>query len=163
MPKAFLSIGSNIDPERHIPAALVDLRKLFGPLELSSVYENEAVGFEGPVFHNLVAAFDSDLSSEMIAEHLRAIEERHGRTRESQKFSSRTLDIDLILWGDAIFTKGRLQIPRPEITRYAFVLEPLAELAPELRHPEIGKTYQELWSEFDRSGPEQRRLARPDG
>jgi len=161
MPKAFLSIGSNIDPERHIPAALEDLRDLFGPLELSSLYESAAVGFDGPIFHNLVAAFDSDLPAEIIAEHLRAIEERHGRTRESQKFSSRTLDIDLILWGDAIFTKGRLEIPRPEITRYAFVLEPLAELAPALQHPEIGKTYQELWSQFDQSGSQQRKLGSP--
>ncbi|MEY4684337.1 MAG: hypothetical protein RLZ25_796 [Pseudomonadota bacterium] len=161
MPKAFLSIGSNIDPERHIPAALKDLADLFGPLALSSIYETEAVGFEGPIFHNLVAAFDCELPAETIAEHLRAIEERHGRTRESQKFSSRTLDIDLILWGDAIFTRGRLQIPRPEIIRYAFVLEPLAELAPDLKHPENGKTYGELWSGFDQTAAKQRRLEPP--
>jgi 2-amino-4-hydroxy-6-hydroxymethyldihydropteridine diphosphokinase len=159
MPKAFLSIGSNIDPDRHIPAALKDLTDLFGPLELSSIYESESVGFEGPLFHNLVAALDSDLAAEAIAEHLREIEERHGRTRESQKFSSRTLDIDLILWGDAIFTRGRLQIPRPETLRYAFVLEPLAELAPNLKHPGTDKTYQTLWSEFDRTDVKQRRLA----
>lgn len=158
MPKAFLSIGSNIDPERHIPAALKDLAELFGPLELSSIYESEAVGFEGPLFQNLVASFDSELGAETIAEHLRAIEERHGRTRESQKFSSRTLDIDLILWGNAILTQGRLQIPRPETLRYAFVLEPLAELAPNLKHPGTEKNYEALWSEFDRSGVKQRRL-----
>jgi len=158
MPKAFLSIGSNIDPQRHIPAALKDLTTLFGPLEVSSTYESEAVGFEGPLFHNLVAAFHSHLSAETVAEHLRAVEERHGRTRESQKFSSRTLDIDLILWGDETFSRGRLQIPRAETIRYAFVLEPLAELAPNLEHPGTGKTYAALWSEFDRTGVKQRRL-----
>ena len=161
MPRVFLSIGSNINPERHIPAALKDIQDAFGPLEVSSTYESEAVGFEGPIFHNLVASFHTELSAEVIAKHLRAIEERHGRTRESQKFSSRTLDIDLILWGDAIFTRGRLEIPRPEITRYAFVLEPLAELAPRLNHPQIGKTYEQLWSEFDHSKSHQKKLASP--
>ena len=158
MPDVFLSIGSNIAPERHIPAALRDLTERFGPLEISSTYESEAVGFVGPLFQNLVARFTSDLSAETIAEQLRAIEERHGRTRESQKFSSRTLDIDLILWGDAIIRRGRLEIPRPEIIRYAFVLEPLAELVPNLKHPQIGKTYGEIWSQFDRAGIKQRRL-----
>ena len=158
MPKAFLSIGSNIDPDRHIPAALKDLESSFGPLEVSSTFESEAEGFEGPLFHNLIVAFESDLPAETIAERLRIIEECHGRTRDSQKFSSRTLDIDLILWGDTKINEGRLQIPRPEITRYAFVLEPLAEIAPDLRHPECGKTFGELWSDFDRSHVRQRKL-----
>lgn len=162
MPKVFLSIGSNINPEHHIPAGLRDLENLLGPLEISSIYESEAVGFDGPIFHNLVAAFHSDLPTETIAEQLRAIESLHGRTPDSRKFSPRTLDIDLILWGDKIFTQGRLEIPRSEITRYAFVLEPLAELAPDLKHPVNGKTYQELWETFDRSGVNQKRL-RPKG
>jgi 2-amino-4-hydroxy-6-hydroxymethyldihydropteridine diphosphokinase len=161
MPKAFLSIGSNIDPDRYIPAALKDLELSFGPLEISSIFESEAEGFEGPVFHNLIVAFESDLPAETIAERLRIIEERHGRTRDSQKFSSRTLDIDLILWGNAQISEGRLLIPRPEITRYAFVLEPLAEIAPDLPHPVSGKTFAELWANFDRSQARQRKLAAP--
>ena len=148
MAEVFLSIGSNIEPEKNIPLALVDLKNLFGPLRCSSLYETEAVGFEGPVFHNLVAAFDSKLAPLDIAAKLRAIEERHGRTRNSQKFSSRTLDVDLILYGDLVTQDGGIELPRQEITRYAFVLEPLAELAPKARHPINHRTYSDLWSEL---------------
>lgn len=162
MRKSFLSIGSNIEPERHIPEALRDLEALFGALEISSVYESEAEGFKGPLFHNMVVAFHSELPAETIAEQLRLIEERHGRTRESQKFSSRTLDIDLVLWGDETIRSDRLRIPRPEIIKYAFVLQPLAEIAPDLRHPEIQKTYQALWAEFDQSQIRQRKIETPD-
>jgi 2-amino-4-hydroxy-6-hydroxymethyldihydropteridine diphosphokinase len=160
MTKIFLSIGSNLDPEHHIPVAIEDLEKEFGPLEISSLYESDAVGFEGPSFLNLVAAFDSSLSAETIAAKLRSLEERHGRTRESRKFSSRTLDIDLILYGDHSIQTGGLEIPRPEITRYAFVLEPLAEIAPDLLDPVSGKSYGSLWATFDRTTVRQHKIAR---
>lgn len=148
MAEVFLSIGSNIEPEKHIPRALSDLKTLFGPLRCSSLYETQAVGFEGPVFHNMVAAFDSTRPPLEIATTLRALEERHGRTRNSQKFSSRTLDVDLILYGDLVIQAAGIELPRQEVTRYSFVLEPLAELAPQARHPILDKTYAELWSEL---------------
>ena len=94
-----------------------------------------------------------------IARLCRAIEERHGRTRNSQKFSSRTLDVDLILYGDVCLEEASLHLPRDEITRYAFVLEPLAEIAPEHRHPVTRKTYAELWANFDKTGLEQTAIA----
>ena len=156
MPDVFLSLGSNIDPEAHIPSALDDLRKLFGPLRLSSLYETAAVGFDGPPFHNLIAAFHSDRDAREIARLLRGIEEQHGRSRTSQKFSSRTLDVDLILYGDSVLDEPHLHLPRDEITRYAFVLEPLAEIAPDLRHPVIGKTYRELWATFNHTTPQKK-------
>ncbi len=162
MPDVFLSLGSNIDPEIHIPAALEDLRQTFGPLALSSLYETAAVGFEGPPFHNLVAAFVSEEEPAVIARRLREIEERHGRTRNSQKFSSRTLDVDLILYGDRIVEADGLRLPRDEITRYAFVLEPLSELAPQRRHPVLGQTYAALWAAFDKTGLAQKRLPVPE-
>lgn len=161
MPRIFLSIGSNLEPERHIPGAILDLEKEFGALDVSSIYESEAVGFEGPIFHNLVASFESNLSAVAIASKLRAIEEAHGRARDSRKFSSRTLDIDLILYGQDIIQTENLEIPRSEIARYAFVLEPLAEIAPTLKDPVHGLTYQELWARFDRSKVQQRRIASP--
>jgi 2-amino-4-hydroxy-6-hydroxymethyldihydropteridine diphosphokinase len=158
MAEIFLSLGSNIDPETHIPAAISELENLFGPLVVSSTYETASVGFEGPVFHNLVVGFRSDQDPRDIARQLRALEERHGRTRNSQKFSSRTLDVDLILYGSKIFDDHDLRLPRDEITQYAFVLEPLAEIAAECLHPVIGKTYCQLWAAFDKQGLAQKKL-----
>lgn len=158
MPEVFLSIGSNIDPDIHIPAAIEDLRELFGPLSLSSTYATAAIGFDGPTFHNLVVSFQSEQEPREIARLLREVEERHGRSRDSQKFSSRTLDVDLVLYGNLIAEEPSLRLPREEVTRYAFVLEPLAEIAPHHRHPVMGETYAELWSRFDKTGIEQRRI-----
>lgn len=151
MPIGYISIGSNIDKEINIPSSLDTLRRTFGDLLTSSVYETEPVGFVGDSFYNLVVRFESALSAKEVAKQLRQIELDHGRTRESQKFSARTLDLDLILYGDQIISDGRLQIPRDEIERYAFVLEPLAEIAPNEKHPISGKTYSELWQQFDKS------------
>jgi 2-amino-4-hydroxy-6-hydroxymethyldihydropteridine diphosphokinase len=161
MPEVFLSIGSNIDRERHIPSALRELERRFGTLAVSSVYETAAVGFEGPAFHNLVVGFETEHSIPEIAEILTEIEELHGRTRQCKKFSSRTLDLDLLLYGDAVLREGKLNLPRDEITRYAFVLEPLAEIAPDRRHPVTGQSYQALWAGFDKAGLDQRLVAPP--
>ena len=156
--RGYISIGSNIDKEHNIPASLMALRQLFGELIISSIYESEAVGFVGDSFHNLVVGFDSDLEVKTIAKQLRQIELDNGRTRDSQKFSARTLDLDLILYGDLVVSDGRLQIPRDEIERYAFVLEPLAEIAADEKHPVTGKTYGELWQAFDKSKAKQHKL-----
>jgi 2-amino-4-hydroxy-6-hydroxymethyldihydropteridine diphosphokinase len=156
--RGYISIGSNIEKEKNILSALRALAMYFGGLVVSSTYETEAVGFTGDTFHNLIVGFDSDLDIKTIAEQLRQIELDHGRTRECKKFSSRTLDLDLILYGDLVITEGRLQIPRDEIERYAFVLEPLAEIAGDLRHPVSKISYRELWERFDKSGITQKRI-----
>jgi 2-amino-4-hydroxy-6-hydroxymethyldihydropteridine diphosphokinase len=156
--RGYISIGSNIEKEKNILSALRALAMYFGGLVVSSTYETEAVGFTGDTFHNLIVGFDSDLDIKTIAEQLRQIELDHGRTRECKKFSSRTLDLDLILYGDMVITEGRLQIPRDEIERYAFVLEPLAEIAGDLRHPVSKISYRELWERFDKSGITQKRI-----
>lgn len=158
MTRGYISIGSNIEKEKNILSALRALASYFGGLIVSSTYETEAVGFTGDTFHNLIVGFDSDLDVKTIAEQLRQIELDHGRTRECKKFSSRTLDLDLILYGDLVITEGRLQIPRDEIERYAFVLEPLAEIAGDLRHPISKISYRELWERFDKSGITQKRI-----
>lgn len=155
MPTAYVSIGSNIDKDIHIPSSLKALEQVFGELKLSSVYETEPVGFVGDCFYNLIVRFESNLSAKEIAKNLRQIELDHGRTRESQKFSARTLDLDLILYGDLVINDGRLQIPRDEIERYAFVLEPLAEIAGTEKHPITGETYAELWQRFDKTQAKQ--------
>lgn len=158
MTSGYISIGSNIDKEKHIPSSLVALKKQFGKLVMSSIYETAPVGFSGENFHNLVVEFDSDLEAKQVAKILRQIELDHGRTRDSQKFSARTLDLDLILYGEQIINDGRLQVPRDEIERYAFVLEPLAEIAGERRHPISHKSYRQLWDEFDKTGLEQKKI-----
>ncbi|MGZ8185179.1 MAG: 2-amino-4-hydroxy-6-hydroxymethyldihydropteridine diphosphokinase [Methylobacter sp.] len=158
MPRGYISIGSNIDKDKNIPASLKALKQHFGKLTISSIYESEPVGFSGDAFYNLVVGFDSDLDMPEVAKRLRQIELDHGRTRECKKFSARTLDLDLILYGDLIMNDGSLKIPRDEIERYAFVLEPLAEIAPTLKHPVSHKNYAELWDKFDKSDIRQKRI-----
>jgi 2-amino-4-hydroxy-6-hydroxymethyldihydropteridine diphosphokinase len=161
MPKGYISIGSNIDKDKNILASLHALEHHFGKLAISSIYESEPVGFSGDSFYNLVVGFDSDLKVKEVAKQLRQIELDNGRTRDCQKFSARTLDLDLILYGDLIVNEGRLRIPRDEIERYAFVLEPLAEIAPTLKHPFNHTSYAELWEKFDKADLKQKRIT-PD-
>jgi len=158
MRKGYISIGSNIDKNKNIPASLEALKLNFGPLTISSIYESESVGFIGDSFYNLVVGFNSELSVKEVAKILRQIELDNGRTRNSQKFSSRTLDLDLILYDNLIINDGRLQIPRDEIERYAFVLEPLTEIAPDLKHPISGLSYADLWEKFDKTNLTQQRV-----
>lgn len=163
MPEAFVGIGSNLDKERHIPAVLAELASRFGPLLVSGIYENPAVGFAGPLFHNLVVGFHTHLPVSELAEILAGLETAHGRTRESGKLASHTLDLDLLLYGDEVVREGKLQLPRADTTRHAFVLEPLAEIAPDRIHPLCGESFAVLWAGFDKRGLEQVRLAGDGG
>lgn len=158
MPRCFVSIGSNIEKEINIPSSLRALDRYFGPLIVSNIYESKPVGFDGENFYNLVVGFDSDLNVHKISEILKQIEMLHGRTRNCKKFSARTLDLDLLLYGNLIISEQNLQIPRHEIESYAFVLEPLAEIAPELVHPVSSKTIIELWDAFDKSDLAQKQI-----
>lgn len=144
----YLSVGSNVEPARHIKAGLESLQQQYGALTLSAVYESAAVGFSGPNFYNLVLSFQSDCAPLVIADNLRVIEAQHGRVRDSKRFDSRTLDLDLILYDDLILNTTRLALPRDEILKYAFVLAPLAEIAPQLKHPITQETYSSLWEKF---------------
>ncbi len=127
------------------------LERAFGAVRVSTIYRCPAVGFDGPDFHNAVAAFHSDLAVGEVAARLRQIENDCGRQRTGAKFSSRTLDLDLLLYGEQVLHEQGLDIPRREITRYAFVLKPLAELAPDRRHPESGQAFDDLWRAFSDS------------
>ncbi|NOX91451.1 MAG: 2-amino-4-hydroxy-6-hydroxymethyldihydropteridine diphosphokinase [Gammaproteobacteria bacterium] len=150
MPRVFVGIGSNIDRERSIRAGVADLRCQYREVQLSSVYESDAVGFEGNAFFNLVAAFDTDDSIEQVVASLTHIEDRHGRVRNGERFAARTLDLDLLLYGQQIIATENYHVPRDEILRYAFVLWPLAEMAPTDVHPEVGESYAVLWEKFDK-------------
>lgn len=150
MARVHVSIGSNIDREEHIRAAVSELRARFGELRLSSVYESEAVGFDGDNFLNMVVAFDTELDVRSVAQTLRAIEDKHGRVRSGPRFSSRTLDLDLLLYDELVSRDEGLDVPRAEITKNAFVLRPLAEIAPQALHPTVRLTFAELWQRFDK-------------
>jgi len=146
----YISLGSNIDREALTRAGVAALRQRFGELRLSRVYESEAVGFEGENFYNMVIALQTDEDVHQVAQALRQIEDDHGRDRSGPRFSSRTLDLDLLLYDELQLDEENLQIPRHEILQRAFVLWPLAEIAPDLRHPQAGKSYAELWRAFDK-------------
>lgn len=152
MAQVYLSVGSNVDRDENIRAGLDELSEKFGELECSPVYESVAFGFDGDNFYNLVLSFDTEESVYVVAKILREIEDRRQRVRDGVKFSSRTLDLDLILYDALVLTDGRIRIPREDIEQYAFVLQPLADIAPDHIHPELGKTYAQMWEQFD---PEQ--------
>lgn len=158
MSRGYISIGSNINRDENIASGLRALAQQFGELVVSSIYESEPVGFSGNAFYNLVVGFGSELDVKSIAQLLRQIEFAHGRTADSKKFSARTLDLDLLLYDDLIVNDGCLQIPRADIERYAFVLEPLAEIAPQLKHPILQLSYAQLWEKMPKGGIRQQRV-----
>lgn len=145
MTRVYLSLGSNVEPARHLRAALAELRARFGALAVSPAYRFAAVGFEGPEFLNLAVGLDTDLAPSALNDWLHALEDRHGRRRDVPRFSSRTLDIDIVLYGaQTLLGPGNLQVPRPELTQ-PFVLQPLADIAPDVLHPVLRVTIGELW------------------
>lgn len=158
MPEVFLSLGSNHEAARHLPQALAELADTFGPLRVSGLYQAAAVGFAGPGFLNCAASFTTDRPLAEVAAALKAIETRHGRTRPEPHPDRVPLDIDLLLYGDVVQPDGPPRLPRPDILHRAYVLEPLAELAPTSLHPETGQSFEELWRRFDRHGLAQRRI-----
>ena len=143
----YLSAGSNIAPIEHLKLACEQLESEYGPLTLSSVYQNPAVGFEGDDFLNMVIGFSTTDDPEKIVEKLEEVHDSAKRERQENPFSARTLDLDLLLYGDLV--RQRLKLPRDDIEKYGFVLGPLAEVAPGLRHPVSGLTMREIWDDFD--------------
>ncbi|MBE9560256.1 MAG: 2-amino-4-hydroxy-6-hydroxymethyldihydropteridine diphosphokinase [Proteobacteria bacterium] len=151
MATIYISLGSNINREENTRVGVSALREAFGALVLSSVYESDAVGFEGDAFYNMVIACEVTTPVHQTNQILRDIEDANGRDRSGPKFSSRTLDLDLLLYDDLQIDENGLKLPRGEILKNAFVLWPLAEIAPGLKHPETGTTYAALWSDFDKT------------
>ena len=145
--RVYVGVGSNIEREKNIRGGLAALARRYGALTLSPVYQARAIGFVGDDFFNLVVAFDTGKTVAELENGLRRIEFEHGRRREEDRFSARTLDLDLLLYGDLVSDQHR--VPRADITEYAFVLKPLFDLAPDLVHPQTGRRIREIWQAFD--------------
>lgn len=150
MANVFVSIGSNINRTVNISGCLKALADNFGPLVLSPIYESEAVGFRGDNFYNLVAHFNTQLSVGALNVQLKAIEDDYGRERSGPKFSGRTLDIDILTYDDVVGEIDGVQLPRDEITKNAFVLLPMCDIAPDELHPELQVSYARLWFFYDK-------------
>ncbi|MEZ0471407.1 2-amino-4-hydroxy-6-hydroxymethyldihydropteridine diphosphokinase [Luteimonas salinilitoris] len=146
MGRACLSLGGNLEPERHLRAAIAALEARFPGALVSRIYRARAVGFDGADFLNAAAVIDSDLDAYALDAWLHALEDAHGRDRSGPRFGDRTLDLDLVLYDDLVLDgPGHLRLPRPEL-RHAFVLRPLAEIAPEIVEPLSRRTLAELWA-----------------
>ncbi|HUA24378.1 MAG TPA: 2-amino-4-hydroxy-6-hydroxymethyldihydropteridine diphosphokinase [Steroidobacteraceae bacterium] len=151
MPQVYVAAGSNIEPERHLAMAVRELERQFPGLRSSPWYRNTAVGFEGEDFINFVAAFPTDLPVNEVLQRLHDIETLCGRPREAPRWAPRSIDLDVLLYGELVCQEPHLKLPRPDLLKRAYMLGPLADLAPDLVHPTEKLTIGELWQRFDRA------------
>ena len=143
--RVYLSLGSNVgDRADHLNAAIASLGTLGKVMAVSSFYETEPVEFTAqPWFLNCAVALDTELMPRQLLAAMLDIEKEMGR-RRVQKKGPRTLDIDILLFGNSIVKTKGLTIPHPAMHERRFVLEPLAEIAPEARHPVLKRTARQL-------------------
>lgn len=148
MAEVYVAAGSNIEPQQHLARALDELEQAFGELAISPAYRNRAVGFEGADFINLVVGFHTDDSLAQVKQTLERIEELCGRPSGAPKWAPRTMDLDILMYDQVVSDTPGLLVPRPDLLRRAFMLKPLADIAPELRHPTQHRSIGELWAAF---------------
>jgi 2-amino-4-hydroxy-6-hydroxymethyldihydropteridine diphosphokinase len=150
MTTVYVAAGSNVEPVKNLRRALRELSKHYA-LNFSPAYRNKAVGFEGDDFINLVVSFETDDRVEQVIAHLHIAEEACGRPRNAPKWAPRTMDLDLLLYGQLVSDVADRKLPRPDLLKRPYMLRPLADLAPMLIHPVIGTTMAELWKQFDQA------------
>lgn len=150
MAQIFISLGSNIDKAHNVRQGVAAIKDIVKNIAVSDVFESESVGFDGSNFYNLVCGGETSLSVDEVCQRLRQIEVDNGRDRSAKKFSSRTLDLDLLVYDDLI-VESPAQLPRHEIDKNAFVLWPLAQIAPEFIHPVLTLSFLSLWNNYDKS------------
>jgi 2-amino-4-hydroxy-6-hydroxymethyldihydropteridine diphosphokinase len=161
MPRVFVAAGSNIEPEKNLAAAVRHIGAEFPDLCVSPWYRNRAVGFDGADFINLVVGFSTELPIHDVVKRLRAIEELCGRPREAPKWAPRSMDLDILLYGDMVCDEPGLKLPRPDLVKRPYMLRPMADLAPEVMHPTAHVTIAQLWKAFDRDAHPMTRIRHP--
>jgi 2-amino-4-hydroxy-6-hydroxymethyldihydropteridine diphosphokinase len=151
MPRVFVAAGSNINAEQNLARASREMARSFPDVQFSPWYQNKAVGFAGDDFINFVAGFTTDLPLHAVVSRLREIEELCGRPRQAPKWAPRSMDLDILLYGDLVHEEPGLKLPRPDLVKRPFMLGPMADLAPEVVHPTLHVTVGELWRQFDQA------------
>ena len=160
MAQVFVAAGSNVEPQANLTKALGELARRFGTVQVSPWYRNAAVGFEGEDFINFVFGFETALDVHAMLGELREVETLCGRPRNAPKWAARSMDLDVLLYDALVLDDPQLKLPRPDLLTRPYMLGPLADLAPQLRHPTAGRTIGELWAAFDRHA-HQMSLVRP--
>ena len=161
--RVYVAAGSNVDPVANLRRAVAALRAGFPGLVASRAYSNTAVGFDGEDFVNLVVGFDTDAALADVLAVLHAVEAQCGRPREAPKWAPRSMDLDVLLYGDLVGEFPGAKLPRPDLVKRAYMLGPLAEIAPDVVHPTLGVTIGELWRRFDRAAHPMAPVAGVDG
>lgn len=154
MTDIYVAAGSNVDPARHLRQALMALAQIYAPLRMSPAYRNKAVGFEGDDFINLVVVFTTQDPVARVRQHLQQVETLCGRPPDAPKWAPRTMDLDVLLYGQFVGNESGLVLPRPDLIRRPYMLKPMADIAPDVEHPLLHKTMRELWTAFDSAGHE---------
>ena len=154
MTEVYVAAGSNIDPVTHLRRALDELRRIYPRLVVSPAYRNRAVGFEGEDFINLVVAFSTQQPVARVREQLQRVETLCGRPAAAPKWAARSMDLDILMYGDFVSNEPGLVIPRPDLLRRPYMLKPMADIAPDVQHPLAGQSMRELWESFDSAGHE---------
>lgn len=152
--RVFVAAGSNLEPGKYLPRAAAEIVHSWHDAHFSRAYRNAAVGFDGPEFINLVTGFTTAQPLDAVIARLRAIETQCGRPRYAAKWASRTMDLDVLLFGDRVEKTSEYTLPRPDLLKRPYMLGPLAEIAPDVLHPTEGRTIGDLWRKFDPDGHE---------
>jgi len=152
--RAFISAGSNIDPGKNIRKALIELARQVRVLGISTVYMTEPEGRPAqPKFYNCVVAVDCPMPPvELKYKVLRLIEDSLGRKRGEDKYAERTIDLDLILYGDLVVNTDAMRLPDPQILERPFIAIPLRELSPGLVLPGLNVSIDDVAGRLGASG-----------
>jgi 2-amino-4-hydroxy-6-hydroxymethyldihydropteridine diphosphokinase len=160
VPEVYVAAGSNVEPQKNLERAVGELTRAFPGVRFSPWYQNAAAGFSGDDFINLVAGFSTQLPLAQVLSRLHAIETLCGRPRDAPRWAPRSMDLDVLLYGDLVCEEGAVRLPRPDLLKRAYMLGPLAALAPAVVHPTAGATIGELWRRFDQAAHPLQQLRR---